>query len=70
MISSTHFYSETILKNKPLKSAKSGFFYGKFFEFSRSEIGVFLRVCSWFVRVSFESSLEKYHKLRTSHEQT
>ena len=57
-------------KIKPLKSAKSGFFYGQSFEFSSSQIGVLLWVCSWFARVSFESASEKYPKLRTNHEQT
>ena len=53
-------------KIKPLKSAKSGFFYGQSFEFSSSQIGVLLWVCSWFLRVSFESASEKYPKLRTN----
>ena len=57
-------------KNKTKKSAFCGSFYGYQLEFSKAKIGVLLWVCSWFVRVSFESRSEKYPFLRTNHEQT
>ena len=65
----SRIYNPLLRKIKP-KIRKKADFLDNPLSFLNSQIGVLLEVCSWFVRVSFESASKSTHKLRTNHEQT